>query len=579
MNTNKVFAGMFNFFRHFKRKKNKVTLIEKLDTGGCGSLFSIKEECKNRGLPFKFHVITHADYEVRLSNLPGLVRLFTVKAYHMATSSFIFLNDNFMPMAYMNMDPATTVVQLWHGMGSFKKFAGSSETDEEVLSLLARVNERVTHILASAEGIRDNYARAFLVPKEKILSIGCPQADYYFSSHDTERWRKQFDREYPQAKGKKLILYAPTFRDEKEKDAKLLTHFDFDRFNRELGDAYCLMVRLHPQIHEGSVPNNVINMTGYPNVRKLLILTDVLITDYSSITVEYALLGRPIYLYAFDKDWYLKHDRGFYFDYEKYAPGPILDSMEELIRSIKEEKWDKEKVLAFAKLHNDFFDNQSTKRVVDYYFGAQEREEKMKIIAGLGNPTDKYKGTRHNIGFMALDRISEKYNIPINQHRFKAMCGSGFIGGQKVLLLKPITFMNLSGESIGQVTDFYKVDPADVLVIYDDISLEPGMLRIRKKGSAGGHNGMKSIIAHLGDEGFPRIRVGIGGERHPGMDLADYVLGHFGKDEKELIDDALNKAVMAAELICQEEIDEAMNRYSVGKKKKKKKLEEENGEA
>lgn len=579
MNTNKIFAGMFHFFRHFKRKENKVTLIEKLDTGGCGSLFSIKEECENRGLPLTFHVINHKDYEVSLSNLPRLFWLFTVKAYHLATSSYIFLNDNFMPLAYMNMDPETTVVQLWHGMGSFKKFAGSSETDPKVLNTLFQANQRVTHILASAEGIRKNYAEAFLVPEEKVLSIGCPQADYYFAPHDIKRWRKNFDKRFPKARGKKLILYAPTFRDDPKRDEELLSHFDFERFQRELGENYCLMVRLHPQIHGGRVPDSVINMTGYPNVRQLLLLTDILIADYSSIAVEYALLGRPIYLYAFDKEWYLNHDRGFYFDYELSAPGPILSSMEELIRALKDETWEKDKVLSFAKLHNDYFDDQSAKRVVDFYFGVQERENDMKIIAGLGNPTDKYKGTRHNIGFMAIDKISEKYNIPINQHKFKGMCGSGWIGGQRVLLIKPITYMNLSGESIGQAADFYKAAPEDVLVIYDDISLEPGMLRIRKKGSAGGHNGMKSIIAHLGSESFPRIRIGIGGERHPGMDLADYVLGHFGKEEKEGIDEALDKAVMAVELICQEEIGEAMNRYSVGKKKKKKKLEEENGEA
>ena len=198
----------------------------------------------------------------------------------------------------------------------------------------------------------------------------------------------------------------------------------------------------------------------------------------------------------------------------------------------------------------------------------------MMIIAGLGNPTDQYKGTRHNIGFMALDRLSEALGIPVNQHKYKAMGGSGFIAGQRVLLMKPLTYMNLSGESIRAAADFYKVEPEDILVIYDDISLEPGMLRIRKKGSAGGHNGMKSIIKHLGSDTFPRIRVGIGGEKHPGQDLADYVLSRFPKEEQALIDEALDKAVKAAELIAVGEIAEAMNRYSVGKKKRARESEE-----
>lgn len=199
----------------------------------------------------------------------------------------------------------------------------------------------------------------------------------------------------------------------------------------------------------------------------------------------------------------------------------------------------------------------------------------MKIIAGLGNPTDQYKGTRHNVGFMAIDRIAKENHIVINQHKFKAMVGLGFIGGERVLLVKPLTYMNLSGESIRPAVDFYKVDMEDILVIYDDISLDPGMVRIRKKGSAGGHNGMKSIIKHLGGDTFPRIRVGIGGERHPGMDLADYVLGHFSKEEQELLDTALDNVTKAAELIVQGDIAEAMNKYSVGKKKRKKEKEAE----
>lgn len=575
MNTNKLFAKVYQCFRRFKVNPKKVFLIEKLDTGGCGSLFTVRQECERRGLDLEFHVITHADYRVSPRNLLGLLKVFTVKAYHMATAGYIFLNDNFMPIAYMDIPEETTVIQLWHGMGSFKKFGGSTEPNPAVRQELKKVNEQVDHILASAEGIRDNYAEAFMVNKEKVLAIGCPQADYYFADHDVDMWRERFDMLFPQAKGKKLALYAPTFREDPVRDRDLLTHFDFARFQKELGEEYCLMVRLHPQIHAGPVPDGVLDMTGFANVRKLLMLTDLLIADYSSIAVEYALLKRPIVLYAFDKAWYLENDRGFYYDYEETAPGPVVTSMGELIECIRREGWDLDRVDAFAHLHNDFFDDRSAERIVDAYFGAEGKDNRMKIIAGLGNPTDKYKGTRHNIGFMALDKISDQYNITVNQHKFKAMTGQGFIGGQKVLLMKPLTYMNLSGESIRQAADFYKVAPEDILIIYDDISLEPGMLRIRKKGSAGGHNGMKSIINHLGSDTFPRIRVGIGGERHPGMDLADYVLGHFGKEEGQLIDQALENAAKAVELICMDEVDEAMNKYSVGKKKKKKKEKEE----
>ncbi|MDO4976294.1 MAG: CDP-glycerol glycerophosphotransferase family protein [Eubacteriales bacterium] len=367
MLTNKIFAAVFNAFRRFSIKKNKVTLIEKLDTGGTGSLFSIQKECEKRGLPYDFHIISQKDYETSLGNLLGLIRLFTVKTYHLATSEYVFLNDNFIPMAFMNFDPKVTIVQLWHGMGSFKKFAGSSETDPDMLDLIARVNRQVTCILASSENIRDNYAEAFCVPKEKVQALACPQADFYFEDHDVDVWKEEIIKDHPNARGKKWILYAPTFRGEEEKDRELLDHFDFDAFQEKLGEEYCLMVRLHPQIHAGEVPEHIIDMTKYPNIRKLLCMTDVLIADYSSIAVEYSLLDRPILIYAYDKDWYLKMDRGFYFDFEKTAPGPISETMEELITDIQEERWDLEKVEAFARLHNDFYDNQSTNRVIDHF--------------------------------------------------------------------------------------------------------------------------------------------------------------------------------------------------------------------
>ena len=194
----------------------------------------------------------------------------------------------------------------------------------------------------------------------------------------------------------------------------------------------------------------------------------------------------------------------------------------------------------------------------------------MFIIAGLGNPDEKYQGTRHNVGFDVVDRLAEKYQIAVDTKKHRALIGKGVIEGQKVLLVKPQTYMNLSGESIRSLVEYYKIDPEEeLLVIYDDISLEPGVLRLRTKGSAGGHNGMKSIIKHLGGDTFPRIRVGIGGEKHPGQDLADYVLGHFKDDEKELLSDALDKVEKAAELFAQDEFAEAMNKYSVGKKKRK----------
>ncbi len=187
---------------------------------------------------------------------------------------------------------------------------------------------------------------------------------------------------------------------------------------------------------------------------------------------------------------------------------------------------------------------------------------KMFIIAGLGNPGKEYENTRHNVGFEVIDALADKYNISVAELKHRAMIGKGYVGGQKVVLVKPLTFMNLSGESIRPVIDYYKVEAdSDLIVISDDISLEPGQIRIRKKGSAGGHNGLKNIIKHLGHGNFQRVRIGVG-EKPENYDLADWVLGHFNKEEKAAVDEALDKAVKALEIMLADGADTAMNEFN-----------------
>lgn len=185
----------------------------------------------------------------------------------------------------------------------------------------------------------------------------------------------------------------------------------------------------------------------------------------------------------------------------------------------------------------------------------------MKLIVGLGNPTDKYEGTRHNVGFEVIDKIADEYGIGLDTIKNKGVYGKGRIEGQTVILLKPMTFMNLSGESVSAVAAYYKIDPEDIIVVYDDINLDVGRLRIRGKGSAGGHNGIKNIIAHLHTDEFPRVRVGVG-MKPSRMDLADYVLSRFKDDEREQIETGYDNAVKAVALLVQDELDQAMNNYN-----------------
>ncbi len=192
----------------------------------------------------------------------------------------------------------------------------------------------------------------------------------------------------------------------------------------------------------------------------------------------------------------------------------------------------------------------------------EEETKIMFVIAGLGNPTRQYEKTRHNVGFDVVDALAEKYHINMNEIKYKSVCGKGSIAGQSVMLVKPQTYMNNSGEAVGMILNFYKLDPASqMIVMYDDISLEPGNIRIRLKGSAGGHNGIKSIISHAGTQEFARIKIGVG-QKPEQWDLADHVLSRFDEKQRRAVDEAIKDAVAAAELILSDDAAQAMNLYN-----------------
>ena len=184
------------------------------------------------------------------------------------------------------------------------------------------------------------------------------------------------------------------------------------------------------------------------------------------------------------------------------------------------------------------------------------------LIVGLGNPGEKYENTRHNVGFQVIDELAERQGRPVQRLKFKALTGLLTIGGEKALVMKPVTYMNLSGEAVRPAADFYKLPPERILVISDDVALAAGRLRIRAKGSAGGHNGLKSIIQHLGTDQFPRIRVGVGEKPHPDYDLADWVLGRPQGEDKKAIDEAVKRAADAVECILTQGLERGMGKFN-----------------
>ena len=184
------------------------------------------------------------------------------------------------------------------------------------------------------------------------------------------------------------------------------------------------------------------------------------------------------------------------------------------------------------------------------------------LLVCRGNPGDQYENTRHNVGFQVADAVAERHNVPIQRLKFRALTNTITVGEKKVLLMKPVTYMNLSGEAVHEAASFYKVPPERILVVSDEVALAPGKIRVRRSGSAGGHNGLKNIIAHLGTDQFPRIRVGVGQKPHPDYDMADWVLGKFQEEDKKAVEEAVKRAADAAECLIQEGVDKAMNRYN-----------------
>ena len=184
------------------------------------------------------------------------------------------------------------------------------------------------------------------------------------------------------------------------------------------------------------------------------------------------------------------------------------------------------------------------------------------LVVGLGNPGPKYEWTRHNMGFLVIDELAEREKIPVQKLKYRALTNTALIGGRSVLLMKPTTYMNLSGESVGEAARFYKIPPERVLVISDDVALPQGKLRVRRSGSAGGHNGLKNIISHLGSDQFPRIKVGVGGKPHPDHDMADWVLGKFTGQDRKVMEEAIARAADAVTLFLEQGPDQAMAKFN-----------------
>lgn len=354
----KIYGKLFSVFKLFPLKENRISFIIDSNQSFKGNLDYIKREFERRG-NFEFSFF-YKD-KLSFSNFKNL-----------ATSKYVFLNDNFFPLAFMKFKDETEVVQLWHAPGASKKFGGSVCSPEE-LEVLSMASGNTDYLIISSKKVENEYCEAFQIDKSKIKALGLPRLDYYFENHDLDRLKSEFCRQYGVDCTKKIILYAPTFRDE-EKYNNVFDFLDLEKFNEALGDEYVLALRLHPKIKnfyrdDISSKGKYVDASDFESEQELMLISDILITDYSSIMIEYAILNRPIIFFTYDLEDYLANERGFYYDFKKTVPGPIVYTSEELVNIIKCNEFDKSRISDFVMTQFDAIDGEASKRVVDFLVG------------------------------------------------------------------------------------------------------------------------------------------------------------------------------------------------------------------
>ncbi|WP_297981989.1 CDP-glycerol glycerophosphotransferase family protein [uncultured Methanobrevibacter sp.] len=367
----RIYGLIFNLCRIFPLKKNRVAFITTRNASFESNLKYVSEELKNyRTSDGKEYESVFVPKDVfSISNIRKL-----------ACSRYVFLTDNFFALAFMRFNSKTKLIQLWHGTGVFKKF-GYELLNEDEKKVMLKFSNKITNLFVSSKNVIDIYARNFAIDKSKVIPLGIPRNDYYSKEHLDKDYvrslKAEFEKVYPNIKGKKIVLYAPTFR-EVPKYNNVFAYFDIERFIDELGDEYILCIKLHPNykkfcdsdnqidLEELAEKYNIVNFTQFKDEQQLFLISDILITDYSSVMVEYTLLNKPIILFAYDLDNYLNNERGFYFDYKKHVPGTIVQNTDELLEAIKNKDFNMENLHVFANYQFDYFDEYSSKRILDY---------------------------------------------------------------------------------------------------------------------------------------------------------------------------------------------------------------------
>jgi len=374
-----IFAGFYYLYRLFcPVDPKKVFCIMTHDPGRDGNVFALVEYLKQQKEGFAFHYIGKADAgnAKSLRIMRGKLSFFIVKPYHLATASYVLLDNVFMPMAYLRFRREVKLIQLWHGTGTIKRF-GQDVNSGRLGKLERKANSRLTHLIVSSDATKAIYAGAFGVSQDKVYTYGLPRTDILFDRQRLLERSVEFYRQYPQLAGKKLILYAPTFRDNEKGESRAIS--DIYKISRSLPD-YTILLRLHPHVAKAferaeqqaaEKSENLVSVSSYPDVNTLLIVADCLITDYSSIIFEYSLLNKPMIFYAYDLEEFGKMGRGFYREFEEYVPGPVVRNIDELVALIRNNQLTTDKLHDFVTEHFKYLDGHSCERIYRNIFAQQ----------------------------------------------------------------------------------------------------------------------------------------------------------------------------------------------------------------
>lgn len=361
-----VFTAFFSLFRICPVQKNKVFFVATHDDSDEGNAGIVADAIRGK-MPEKRIIF--------LSKHDGMrhpLSFFVGKAFHMATAATIFMDNHFMPMAYTPISKKAKVVQLWHGTGTIKKFGLDAENGE-VARLARKANRRITHLIVNSERTRGQYQSAFGIPDEKIYMLGLPRTDRMLDKEWLEKKRRNFFSEYPELQAKRIILYAPTFRDQEVE--KPYIALDLSRMAEELSEDEVFMLRLHPHVAANlsvtdweAFQGKILNFSDYQGVTTLLAVADCLVTDYSSIIFEYCLREKPMCFYAYDLAHFKEEGRNFYEDYEKFVPGPVVRTQQELMGFLRDNETDVSQIQQFCIDNFAFRDKKSVKRLFQLIF-------------------------------------------------------------------------------------------------------------------------------------------------------------------------------------------------------------------